>query len=458
MDLEPIVFFVDDDEDLRDAIQQGLELAGYEVAAFASAEPMMERTVRNVYGVLVTDIRMPHVDGLKLMRRVLDMDPAFPVILITGHGDVPLAVEAMRAGAYDFIEKPFPVATLCNVVARGLDKRRLVLENRMLREQLDDRVGLEGMLVGKSARMEALRQTVAALAATDADVLIQGETGSGKEVVARALHSHGPRADKPFVAINCGALPSDIIESELFGHEAGAFTGAQARRVGKMEHAQGGTIFLDEIESMPLDLQVKLLRVIESRSIERLGSNTNIALDVRFVAATKDALDQASRAGTFREDLYYRLNVVSVDLPPLRERREDIPLLFHHLAREARSRYRRDFADISPVLLATLSAQDWPGNVRELRNAADRYVLGLPPVAGIDGSGADGADGAQKGLKAQVAEYEASLIMQMLKQQQGSITKTCAALNLPRKTLYDKMEKYGLSRKDGLPDAVDPLI
>ena len=336
------VLFVDDETDLREALAQGLELAGHRVEAYPNAEGVLDRVSRDFYGVLVTDIRMPKMDGLALMKAAFDIDTAFSVILITGHGDVPLAVEAMRAGAYDFIEKPFPVARLANVVERALEKRRLVLENRVLREQLGDTAGLAARLVGRSPAIERLRAAVQALAATDADVLILGETGAGKEVVARALHEEGVRKDGPFVALNCGALPAEIIESELFGHEQGAFTGASRQRIGKLEHADGGTVFLDEIESMPLELQVKLLRVIENRTIERLGSNKTIELDVRFVAATKVDLEKESAAGRFRRDLYYRLNVVSLDIPPLRDRREDIPLLFHHLAREARARYRRE--------------------------------------------------------------------------------------------------------------------
>ncbi len=364
------VLLVDDEEDLRASLTQGLELSGQTVMATGNPEDALERITRDFYGVLVTDIRMPGEDGFQVMRKAFEIDPALPVVLITGHGDVPLAVEAMRAGAYDFMEKPFSVSSLASVVDRALDKRRLVLENRKLREELADRTGIEGRLVGRAPAMDQLRRTVLALAPTDADVLILGETGAGKEVVARALHDEGPRQSRPFVALNCGALPAEIIESELFGHEKGAFTGASGQRIGKLEHAHGGTVFLDEIESMPLELQVKLLRVIETRTIERLGSNKSIDLDVRFIAATKEDLEAAGRDGRFRLDLFYRLNVVTVAIPPLRERLEDIPLLFQHLAVEARARYRREIPDMPDSFLAKLMAHDWPGNVRELRNVA----------------------------------------------------------------------------------------
>ncbi|MBG6163290.1 two-component system C4-dicarboxylate transport response regulator DctD [Labrenzia sp. EL_195] len=435
------VLLIDDEEALRGSLSQGLELTGQDVFASGRPESALERINRDFYGVLVTDIRMPGTDGFQVMKNAFEIDPALPVVLITGHGDVPLAVEAMRAGAYDFLEKPFSVAHLASVVERALDKRRLVLENRKLREELADRTGLESRLVGRTPAMDLLRKNVMALAATDADILILGETGSGKEVVARALHDEGPRKDKPFVALNCGALPAEIIESELFGHEKGAFTGASGQRIGKLEHAHGGTVFLDEIESMPLELQVKLLRVIETRTIERLGSNKAIELDVRFVAATKEDLEAAGKAGRFRLDLFYRLNVVNVEIPPLRDRIEDIPLLFRHLAVEARARYRREIPDIGELYLAELMARDWPGNVRELRNVADRFVLGLEQQS--DPQSSNGSS-----LFEQIATYERALIAAELKRNDGVIKPTYENLGLSRKALYEKMRKYGLGKDE----------
>ncbi|MEP1577301.1 sigma-54-dependent transcriptional regulator [Roseibium album] len=435
------VLLIDDEEALRGSLSQGLELTGQDVFASGRPESALERINRDFYGVLVTDIRMPGTDGFQVMKNAFEIDPALPVVLITGHGDVPLAVEAMRAGAYDFLEKPFSVAHLASVVERALDKRRLVLENRKLREELADRTGLESRLVGRTPAMDLLRKNVMALAATDADILILGETGSGKEVVARALHDEGPRKDKPFVALNCGALPAEIIESELFGHEKGAFTGASGQRIGKLEHAHGGTVFLDEIESMPLELQVKLLRVIETRTIERLGSNKAIELDVRFVAATKEDLEAAGKAGRFRLDLFYRLNVVNVEIPPLRDRIEDIPLLFRHLAVEARARYRREIPDIGELYLADLMARDWPGNVRELRNVADRFVLGLEQQS--DPQSSNGSS-----LFEQIATYERALIAAELKRNGGVIKPTYENLGLSRKTLYEKMRKHGLGKDE----------
>ncbi|MEF2070821.1 sigma-54-dependent transcriptional regulator [Consotaella aegiceratis] len=446
---EPTVFFVDDDPDLREAIEQSFELAGIAIEVFETADLVLERVTRAFNGVVVTDVRMPGMDGATLLRNALEIDPALPVIVITGHGDVPMAVETMREGAYDFIEKPFAMDRLLIACRRALEKRRLVLELRALRDVLDQQKALAARLVGRSWVMEQLRSEISALAGTDANVLVHGETGSGKEVVARALHDFSERADKPFVAINCGALPAEIIESELFGHEAGAFTGASRQRIGKIEHAAGGTVFLDEIESMPLDLQVKLLRAIDGRRIERLGSNKSIEVDVRFVAATKADLAEESAAGRFRADLYYRLDVASLKIPPLRERRDDIPLLFFHLAREARARYRREIPDMTPAMEARLLAHDWPGNVRELRNVADRFVLGLYRI-GEDGSrGRDGAMTDERSLADRVDEFERAQIKAELKRSDGKLKPVYERLQISRKGLYDKMRRLGIEGADG---------
>ncbi|MCV6600648.1 MAG: sigma-54 dependent transcriptional regulator [Cohaesibacter sp.] len=440
--MTPKILLAEDEEEVRFALKQGLELANFDVQDFPGADGVLAWVSRPFDGILVSDIRMGDADGLALMKEVQEIDDALPVILITGHGDVPLAVEAMRSGAYDFIEKPFPVAQLVSVVERALEKRRLVLENRALRQELAEESALEGRLVGRSDVMGRLRSDILALADTDADILIEGETGAGKEMVARALHEEGKRADKPFVALNCGGLPAEIIESELFGHVQGAFTGASAKRVGKLEHGNGGTVFLDEIESMPLELQVKLLRVIEDRMIEPLGTNQSIALDIRFIAATKTDLEQASKEGSFRADLFYRLNVVTVRIPPLRERKEDIPDLFNFLARGARSRYRKEIPDLQSALLDRLMDYDWPGNVRELRNAADRFVLGLS--LGLGDEVIEPQSLQASSLSERVGAYEKRLVAEELRRQEGCRTKAAEALGVGRKTLYDKMAKYGL--------------
>jgi two-component system C4-dicarboxylate transport response regulator DctD len=444
---QPIIHLVDDDDDLRHALAQGLELEGLDVVVHNRAESVLDVLGRDDYGVVISDIRMPGDDGMTLLKKVLAIDPTYPVILITGHGDVQLAVEAMRSGAYDFIEKPFAVSRLSAVIERALEKRRLVLENRTLRSELDQRHDMTQRLVGRSPEIVRLRGQIAAIAGTDADVLVVGETGAGKEVVARALHDYGPRAAGNFVAINCAALPAEIFESELFGHESGAFTGAQKKRIGKLEHADGGTIFLDEIESMPLDLQAKLLRAIEQRSIERLGSNRTIPLNVRFVAATKFDLEKEGARGAFRSDLYYRLNVITLTIPPLRDRKDDIALLFFHLARDARARYRREIPDIDHSLEAQLLAHDWPGNVRELRNYADRFVLGM--WHGFDTDTGLSME-RQSTLADRVAAFEKAAIEAELSRSEGALKPVYETLGISRKGLYDKIKRHGI-----ITDAAD---
>lgn len=440
MGLDAKVLLVDDDAAVRRAGRQALELAGYDVECFGSPDGVAGRLSWSMNAVLLSDIKMPNIDGLTLMGQVLTVDPEFPVVLITGHGDVAMAVSAMRAGAYDFIEKPFASQILVDVTRRALEKRRLVLENRSLRAELEGLSSLESRILGKAKAMEGLRQEIRMLAETDADVLVTGETGSGKELVARALHDLGRRSAKPFVAVNCGALPATIIESELFGHEAGAFTGAVKRRIGKFEHADGGTLLLDEIESMPPDLQVRLLRVLQERSVERLGSNQMIGLDLRIIAAAKRDLRAACATGDFREDLFYRLAVAPLRVPSLRERAEDIPLLFQHFLVRAARRLQRDAPLVTPELTAALMAHSWPGNVRELQNAAERIALGL----GLDAGGPAQPVETRTALPARVEAFEQSVIEQELARHDGSVAATCDALALPRKTLYDKIQKYGL--------------
>lgn len=447
-----LVLLVDDEEELRRSTAQSLDLAGFSVRDFGGAEAALDFITQGFNGVLITDIRMPGMDGMTLMNRVRDIDPDIPVILATGHGDVQLAVKAMREGAYDFIEKPFNAQALADVVARAIDRRRLVLENRRLRAVAGKRDDLEARLPGRTQAIIDLRYRLRAVAPTDADVLIIGDTGTGKEVAARALHDLSGRAMKPFIAINCAALPVHLIESELFGHEAGSFPGALKARYGKFEHARGGTVLLDEIGSMPLDLQAKFLRVIQERVITRLGSNEAVPLDVRFIATSKADLEGEVAAGRFRADLLYRLNVVTLRLTPLSARRADIPLLFLQLASEAAARYRRDDVTVSPQLLADIARRDWPGNVRELRNAADRFVLGL----GLSPADED-AGPAQARLADRVAQFERGVIAGALVASGGNLKPVYESLGISRKTLYEKMQKYGLDKRDlGEGEAAGP--
>ncbi|MEM1078710.1 MAG: sigma-54 dependent transcriptional regulator [Pseudomonadota bacterium] len=444
-----MILFVDDEEPLRHAAAQTLQLADFDVTCFADAESALPRIARDFPGILVTDIRMPGLSGTDLMARCLEIDPEFPVILVTGHGDIELAVQSMRDGAYDFLEKPYAPSRLVATIRRALDKRRLTLENRRLRAAVGRRDPIEARLTGRSPALVALRQQVRAVAQTDADVLIIGATGTGKEVTARALHRASGRKDGPFLQINCAALPTDLIESELFGHEAGAFAGAMRARFGKFEAARGGTVFLDEIDSLPLPLQAKLLHAIQNRTVTRLGSNEPVALDVRFVAASKKDLEAEAQAERFRADLLYRLNVVTLRLLPLAERREDIPLLFTQLVSESAARQQQAAPDVSGAVLARMAAREWPGNVRELRNAAERFVLGLD----LDlASPNDTAPAAPEALAEQMAAYEKALITASLAAHQGRLKDTYEALNLSRKALYEKMQKHGLSRDTFAPE------
>jgi len=433
------VLFVEDDPAVRLGSTQALQLAGLRVSGFGSAEQVLPRVVPGFAGVLVTDVKLPGMDGLALLSRALQVDPTLPVILVTGHGDITMAVQAMRLGAYDFLEKPFSPDQLTEVVQRALEKRALSLEVDLLRRKLEGYEAIEAKLIGRSSAMQRLRRLVLDVASSDADVLILGETGTGKELVARCLHDCGRRREGNFAAINCGGMPEALFESEMFGHEAGAFTGAAKRRIGKIEHARGGTLFLDEIETMPMNLQVKMLRALQERQFERLGSNELRPMDSRVVAATKADLLEAARAQKFRDDLYYRLSVVVLHLPPLRERREDIPLLFTHFAMQASLRHGRELPLVGPRHLQALMAHAWPGNVRELRNIADRFVLGL-------WDGEEGFRSMAQGprtLDEQMAQFERYLIHEALEACNGSAAAAAERLGVPRKTLYDKMRRLG---------------
>lgn len=438
------ILLIDDEEDMRRSSAQALELFGLEVTTFSSAEPVLELVGYGFDGVVVSDIRMPGMDGMTLLQRIREVDAEIPVILVTGHADVQLAVSAMRAGVYDFLEKPFTAQHLAGIIRRALDRRSLVMENRRLRAVAGKRDDIETRLPGRTQVMVDLRYRLRAIGATDADTLIIGDTGVGKEVVARALHDVSARANRPLIAINCAALPENLIESELFGHEAGAFPGALRPRYGKFEHARGGTILLDEIGSMPFDLQAKFLRVLQERVITRLGSNEVVPLDVRFIATSKADLEAEVAAGQFRADLFYRLNVATLHVPALADRLADIPILFLQLVREAAARYMRDDIEVPPDLLAEIAVRPWPGNVRELRNAADRLVLGLDPLPDESPQAA-----IRQRLADKVAAYERSILASAISAHGGNLRPVYEQLGISRKTLYEKMQKYGLERKPG---------
>ncbi|MCP4876206.1 MAG: sigma-54-dependent Fis family transcriptional regulator [Gammaproteobacteria bacterium] len=451
-DIEARIVFIDDDKFIRKSTVQSLQMEGFEVDSFGDAESALAKIDAELTGVIVSDIKMPGLSGLELLQCAKEIDPEIPIILITGQGDIATAVQAMRDGAFDFLEKPFAPDNLIEVIRKSLEKRRLILENRNLKMELALQNAPGQRVVGKSVAIQQLRNQVAHLADTQADILLFGETGTGKELVARNLHEISERREAPFVAINCGALPEQIIESELFGHAAGAFTGASKARVGKFEFANKGTVFLDEIESMPIDLQVKLLRVLQEREVEPLGANRRVKIDVRVIAATKIDLKQAAEEGNFREDLYYRLNVITLTLPALHERVEDIPLLFHHFAIIAAARHECELDTLDPEQVQQLVLKDWPGNVRELKNAAERFVL-MGAASGLELDQLIGIPAINKSmtLHERVEWFEKSLIEKALLECNGSINATVDTLGTPRKTLYEKMRKYDIDKDNFKP-------
>ncbi|MCG1055210.1 sigma-54 dependent transcriptional regulator [Mycetohabitans sp. B5] len=441
------VLFIEDDELVRRANVQSLMLGGFDVTGYPSVEAAldaMHAAGAGVPGAIVTDVRLPGASGLELLSLMRERAPDVPVIVVTGHGDISMAVQAMRDGAYDFIEKPFSSERLADAVRRALERRALQLENRALRRELAAQRPGTVHIIGTSAAIEQVRTMIANVAPTDAAVLINGETGAGKELIARALHEQSARRDRPFVAINCAALPEPMFESEMFGHEQGAFTGATRRRVGKLEYASGGTLFLDEVESMPLALQAKLLRVLQDGVLERLGSNTPVHSDVRIIAAAKGDMNQHVAVGTFRRDLLYRLNVVTITLPPLSERREDIVPLFEHFVLDAAVRYQRPARVLTDAQRHALMQQDWPGNARELRNAADRFVLGI----GLDDvQHAARPDNDAQPLKERVEQFERALIAQALDAHGGAVSTAAERLQVGKATLYEKIKRYGLATR-----------
>ena len=452
------VLVVDDDPSMRAGLRQWMRLAGFEPVEAVDAEAALSRLGADFPGCVISDVLLPGASGLDLLRQARRIDPDLPVILMTGHGDVPMAVEAMREGAADFIEKPFDPDMLAAMVRRAADHRRLVLENRALSRRLSDMSGLSARLIGDAAAMVRLREQIAHFARTDASVMIVGETGTGKEVVARALHELSPRAEAPFVALNCAALPETMVEAELFGHEAGAFTGADRTRAGRIEQADRGVLFLDEVPSMPLALQPKLLRVLQEREVDRIGGRAAVPVDIRIISAANVDPRQAVADNLMRQDLVYRLNAVEIRIPPLRERGGDIRLLFDSFVNRFMADYGIDGVALTADDAAFLEVHDWPGNVRELRNAAERFVLnapmGAPPLRDlVTGSGIGAGAGEQEAPRGRLRElmedYERRILVDALRRHGGRIAPVLEELDLPRRTLNEKMARLGLSRTAG---------
>jgi len=437
------ILLVDDEAPIRQAVTQWLGLAGFETLVHEQASTAVNTLSVDFPGVVVTDLKMHGLSGMDLLRHAQQIDTELPVIVITGHGDVETAVEAMRLGAYDFIEKPFAPERFLEVVRRACEKRRLVVENRRLRRAVNEQT-LSSRIIGTSKAAETLRGAVAELAGTDVSVVLYGETGVGKDLVARCLHDFGPRQKGNYVAVNCAAVPETMVESEFFGHEAGVLSSTSKARVGKIEHASGGTLFLDEIDNMPLSTQAKLLRALQDRTIERLGSNRAIEVDVRAIAASMVDLRKATAENRFRADLYYRLSVVELTIPPLKDRIEDVPLLFEYFATSAAAMHRREPRPITPSIMNMLMAHAWPGNVRELRNAAERYSLGMPdPLL----PGDDASAGGPLSLAQQVDAFERKVIERALAESGGKISAVMEQLDIPRRTLSEKMARFGLDRR-----------
>ena len=368
------VLIIDDDSRHAEVVAESLERVGYRCLQAHSSADGLRRIERDEPDVILTDLRMDGMDGLGILKKAKQDLPDSEVLVITGHGDVQSAVEAMRAGAANYLQKPINLAELRAQVEKAAEKVRLVQANEAMRQQLDEKFGFEGV-VGNSAKMHDVLAKLKSIAPTSATVLIQGETGTGKELVAKAIHNNSPRKAKNFVAMNCTAINQNLLEDELFGHEPHAFTGADRQRKGRFEHANGGTLFLDEIGDMPLELQAKLLRVLENQEVTRIGSNEAIKVNVRLISATHRDLEKAVEAGTFRQDLYFRLKVVTIKLPPLRDRKEDIPLLVSHFIKEQNARHGKKVTSIAEPLRRLMASYDWPGNVRELRNAIESMVV-----------------------------------------------------------------------------------
>ena len=427
------VALVEDVDAFRTALAERLELADLTVTQYASAEAALKGLRAGFEGVVVTDLRMPGMDGRQLTDRLAAMDADLPVIIITGHGDVAEAVEAMKHGAYDFLAKPFAPDRLIQTIRRAMEKRALVLDNRRL-----SALAADGdwtiPLSGESQAITALRAAITQLADARVDVLIEGETGAGKEAVARAIHNASRRRLKSFVPLACAALPESDAKGQLFGHEAGAFPGALRRRDGQIAQSHQGSLFLDEIDQAPRAVQLMMLRVLEEREILPLGATEPQALDLRVLAATKADPAAAVARGDLREDLYYRLNVVRLRTPPLCERRDDIPMLFARFMSRAADRLGRDLPVIDHGVRRRLLEHDWPGNLRELSNFANQVVVGLGPAP------EDAVEGEK--LADKVARYEAELIREALTAWHGDIRRVTEVLGLPRKTLYDKMARH----------------
>ena len=445
------VLVVDDEEGIRQTLSGVLEDEGLSVDTAATGEECLRAFERRVFGCVLLDVWLPGMDGIETLGRLKAAYPETAVIMISGHGSIETAVRATRLGALDFIEKPLQIERTVLAIRNALRQRQLEADNQRLRQQLDDCV-----MIGENVPMRALRQQIAVAAPTNGRILIYGESGTGKELVARSIHHISARASMPFVALNCAAIPEELIESELFGHTKGAFTGATQSKRGKFEQADGGTLLLDEVSDMSLKVQAKVLRVLEEQKFEPVGSNTTVKVDVRIIAATNKRLDEEIERGSFRADLFYRLNVIPFEVPPLRERREDIPLLIDYFNRKYSAEYNRAPKAFADNAIEQMAAHDWPGNVRELRNTVERVVImsakemiaaqDLPLLGSLEGVKMPARYNFTSYREGREA-YERNYIIRKIAECDGNITRTAEALGIDRSHLYRRMKALGISDK-----------
>jgi DNA-binding NtrC family response regulator len=452
------ILVIDDEKNIREGLGAALELDGYSVILAADGTEGLDIALHSDIDLVITDLRMPGVSGEEVLRRVTSETPGIPVIVLTGHGTVESAVDAMRSGAYDFLTKPLNLDRLSLLVKRALQNRELVLQQRELLREIEGRKSFEH-IIGKSPSMLKVFEVLKRVAPTKASVLITGESGVGKELIANALHNLSPRKDNPFIKVHCAALADNLLESELFGHEKGSFTGAIARKRGRFELAQSGTIFLDEIGEIDQPVQIKLLRVLQEKKFERVGGEETLEVDVRVITATNRDLEKEIAAGRFREDLFYRLNVVCINVPPLRERKDDLPLMITSFIKEFADENGKVIEGVDPKARSALYAYDWPGNVRQLRNCIESAVVmtsgkvitldDLPPSI----RSGEEIPSIHIPVGVTMAEAEKQVILQTLSANSGNKTKTAEVLDIGRKTLHRKLDEYGVDTKGEAEDS-----
>jgi two-component system NtrC family response regulator len=458
------ILLIDDDESLRRVVEYNLREDGYQVVTAADGRSGLQRFQESSVDLVLTDVRMPEMDGVEVMTHLKAMQPDLPVIVLTAHGTIDSAVEAMKVGAFDYLTKPFTRDQLKAAVRKALELGALASENRQLRQIVSERFSFASMIAGSRA-MRAVTDTASRVAASDTTVLLEGESGTGKELLAKAIHVNSDRRRGPFVTVNCAAIPENLLESELFGHRRGAFTGAIADKQGKFEAANGGTIFLDEVGDLPLLLQVKILRVLQEREVDKVGATRPTRVDVRVIAATNRSLEKMTAGGSFREDLYYRLAVVSIRVPPLRERSDDIPLLVDHFLAKHAARLGRPRPAVDKAVYSAFNIHAWPGNIRELENVIERALV-------LDRDGLLGLDDLPDRLKASgqrignlrielpdegisLEDVERDLLVAALEKHNWNQTRAAAYLNITRSTLLYRMQKFGLERAKAAPSPED---